>query len=138
MTLQTVRDYIASLGIASDDHCYMGKLDNKKEQSIGVYKLKRDGSPKIPIGGMENTTYGIYPVSLLVHWDQSPRNTETAAVKLFETLRDIRNVTAGDTTIKFCQLLVPDPVDVGTDDAGVYEMVIEALIYYERQVKKYG
>ena len=134
MTLQTVREYIASLKIAADDHCYMGKLDSKKERSIGVYKLKRSGAPKIPIGGMKNATYEVYPVSLLVHWERSPRNTETAAVKLFHALRDTWNVTVEDALIKFCQLLVPEPVDIGTDDMGVYEMVIEALIYYERKV----
>lgn len=134
MTLQTVRAYVASLGITDDDHCYMGKLDNKKEQSIGVYKLKRSGTPKIPIGGMKNASYETYPVSLLIHWDRSPRNTEAAAVKLFDAFRDMRNVTVDDTVIKFCNLMVPEPVDVGTDDTGVCEMVIEALIYYERQV----
>ena len=32
-----VRDLIAGLGIAADDHVYCGKLDDKKDKSIGVY-----------------------------------------------------------------------------------------------------
>lgn len=132
MTLQDVRDYIASIGIADDDNCYMGKLDSKKKRSIGVYKLKRSGAPKIPLGGMKNATYEIYPVSILIHWDASPRNTETVAKKLFESLRDASEITVGSCIIKFWDLLVPEPVDVGTDDAGIYEMVIEGLIYYQQ------
>lgn len=133
MTLSDIRDYIAMLGIAEDEHCYMGKMDNKKDKSIGVYKLKRSGSPKIPLGGLKNATYDTYPVSLLIHWNKSPRNAETAATKLFEAVRDTQNVSIGDTTIKFCNLLVPEPVDVGTDDSGIYEMVVEAVFYYERK-----
>ena len=36
-----VRDLIAGLGIAADDHVYCGKLDDKKDKSIGVYHLNR-------------------------------------------------------------------------------------------------
>lgn len=32
------------------------------------------------------------------------------------------------------ELLVPEPVDVGTDNSGVYERVIELKIYYERKI----
>lgn len=133
MTLADVRDYVAKLGIAEDDHCYMGKMDNKKDKSIGVYKLKRSGAAKIPIGGMCNATYGTYPVSMLVHWNKSLRNTETAAVKLFEALQNVYDVPAGDNLIKFCNLLVPEPVDVGTDDSGIYEMVVEAIFYFKKE-----
>ena len=31
-----IREWIASLGIAEDEHVYMGKLDNKQQKSIGV------------------------------------------------------------------------------------------------------
>ena len=34
-----IREWIASLGIAEDEHVYMGKLDNKQQKSIGVYSL---------------------------------------------------------------------------------------------------
>lgn len=131
MTLEAVREYVASLGIAKDDNCYMGRMDGKKKESIGVYKLKRSGAPKIPIGGMENARYDVYPVSLLVHWDASPGRTEAAAVALFEALRDMGNVTIEDTLLCFCELLVPEPVDVGSDETGICEMVIEVLFYYE-------
>ena len=36
-----VRDYIAGLGIADNNNVYCGKLDNKKDKSIGVYNLNR-------------------------------------------------------------------------------------------------
>ena len=30
------------------------------------------------------------------------------------------------------ELLVPEPIDVGTDDKGTYERVIEMNLYYEK------
>ena len=58
------------------------------------------------------------------------------AHKLYQVLRDLENETVNNLTIKFCRMLVPKPQDVGTDDNGVFEMVIEFDIYYERQDTK--
>ena len=39
LTLDDIRGYIACFGIAEDKNVYIGKLNNKKEHSIGVYHL---------------------------------------------------------------------------------------------------
>ena len=49
MMLSDVRDYINSLNIA--DHVYMGKLDAKKERSVGVYHSRHSHAYKTAIGG---------------------------------------------------------------------------------------
>ena len=61
-----VRAWIASLGIAEDQHVYIGKLDNKQQKSIGVYGRSSSGPPNIALGGLECTTYDTKPVSLMV------------------------------------------------------------------------
>ncbi len=130
MMLADVRDYIESLKLS--EYTYMGKLDSKKEKSIGVYHSKRESPYKTAIGGPSLQSYGMKSVTFLVHWNKSPRDTEKAANALFEALRDTREVRTSETTIKFIQLLNEEPVDVGTDENGIYEMVIEAAIIYER------
>ena len=60
-----VRAWIASLGIADDQHVYIGKLDNKQQKSIGVYGRSGLGSPGIALGGLECTTYDTKRLSLL-------------------------------------------------------------------------
>ena len=37
-----------------------------------------------------------------------------------------------DVKIKYIELLESEPISVDTDDNGVYEMVINAVFYYER------
>ncbi len=130
MMLSDVLDFLESLGLA--EHVYMAKLDAKKEQSIGVYNSKHKQADKMALGGSHLQSYGVKRVTFLVHWSKSPRETEKAAYALFEALRQTRNVTINSSKIKFIQMLSDSPVDVGTDDAGICEMVVEAAVIYEK------
>lgn len=129
MMLSDVRDYIDSLKLA--EHVYMGKLPDKQEKSIGVYNSKHQHEYKTAIGGPEMESYGTKYITLLVHWNKSPRDTEKAATALYEAVRAAEEVTVNNKMIKFIQPLY-DIQDVGTDDAGIFEMVIEAAVIYEK------
>lgn len=133
LTLKDIRQYISSLGIAADSNVYIGKLDSKKEKSIGVYNRKMDGPARIALGGLSYTSYGTRPISLLVHWNRSASESEEAAYKLYEKLLNESSLTLGDTEVRFLALQVPQPVDVGTDDDGVYEYVIWLDFIYQRK-----
>lgn len=133
LQLTEIRQWIASLGIAEDQHVYMGKLDNKQQKSIGVYGRSGSGSPDIALGGLECTTYDTKRLSLLVHWTTRKAESEVAAYELFEKLRNVSSLDIGDTHINYLRLMVPEPQDVGTDDGGVYEYVIWLDLIYERK-----
>ena len=130
MRLSDVRDYIDSLKIGK--YVYMGKLDAKKEKAIGVYNSKHNHPYRTALGGAELQSYGMKYVTFLVHWNKSLRDTESAANSLFDALRQAGEVTINDVHIKFIQPLTDGPIDVGTDDAGIYEMVIEVAVIYEK------
>lgn len=132
LTLDHIRGYIASLGIAENRNVYIGKLNNKKDHSIGVYNRKAEGKPNIALGGLECTTYDIKPVSLLIHWDKSVSRSEEAADRLYEKLLAESSIVIEDIPINCLFPQVPGPVDIGTDDNGVYEYVIWLDFYYER------
>ena len=133
LKLTEIRQWIASLGIAEDQHVYIGKLDNKQQKSIGVYGRNGSGSPGIALGGLECTTYDTKRLSLLVHWTTRKAESEVAAYELFEKLRNVSNLDIGDTHINYLRLMVPVPQDVGTDEGGVYEYVIWLDLIYERK-----
>jgi hypothetical protein len=132
LSLKDIRQYISDLSVAEDDNVYIGKLDNKKQKSIGVYSRPTSGPANIAIGGLEYTTYDTKPVSLLIHWNKSKDEAERAAYDLFEKLRRVTSLIIGDTHINYLRLMVPEPQDVGSDDAGVYEYVIWLDFIYER------
>ncbi len=127
MMLSDVREYIKSLKIAK---CvYMGKLDAKAEKSVGVYNSKHTHAYHTAIGGPAMASYGTKYVTILIHWNESPGETERAATELFEAVSSAREITVNDTVIKFIQPLC-ELQDIGTDDAGIHEMVIEAAVIY--------
>lgn len=128
MTLAHIRDWLKTFGIA--EHYYIGKLDNKQDRSLGIYTLKGNGAPVTAIG--TQSTYDIIGVSLLLHWNNNANETEVTARTLYEKLRTIKNFKINDKQIYMIELLVPEPIDVGTDDKGIYERVIEMNLYYER------
>lgn len=133
LSLKDIRQYISSLGIAEDDNVYIGKLDNKKQKSIGVYSRSGTGNPEIALGGLEHTTHDTKKISLLVHWNKSKDESEQKAHELFEKLRKVTSLTLGTTYISCLRLMVPEPQDVGTDDNGVFEYVIWMDLIYKRK-----
>lgn len=130
ITLANIRDWLKTFEIA--ENYYIGKLDNKKDKSIGVYSLNKSNLPVIALGGLENTTYNIKSVSVLIHWTKNADETEKAAFDLFDKLLSVKNVQINGTQIYYLKLNASEPIDVGTDDKGVYERVIEFDLYYKR------
>lgn len=130
MILADVREFIKRLAVNDIQHYYVGKLDSKPEKALGVYSLRLSGQPVTAIGC--ESTYGVIGVSLLIHYNNNATETEIAANKLYNKLRTVNDVMIKDKQIYMIELLVPYPVDVGTDDNGIYERVIEMKIYYER------
>ena len=133
MTLDDVLAFIETLDTGAENF-YCGTLNAKKDKSIGVYQRKISRSPNIAVGGKECTKTGIKEVSLLVHWNENSHETEIAAQRIYDFLSEARGVVIGGCNVSYIQLLLIEPVDVGTDAQGVFERVIEFDIYY--QIKK--
>lgn len=138
LTMADIRDYIASLQITEDDNVYVGKLDSKKEKSIGIYQRKASGEPFVAAGGHEATTYDIKPLTILIHWNKHQGEAERAAFQLWESLRTAVDTVVGKTDIDYIRPMVPEPQDVGTDDKGIYEYVIWIDMIYERSTEYEG
>lgn len=134
MRLSDIREYIAGLGIADNEHVYIGKMDNKKEKSIGVYSRSRESDPVVALGGVEYSSYDVKSISLLVHWNRSKVETEEAALQLFEIIKKERRFVVGSAPVQFIRLMMPEPQDVGTDDDGIYEYVIWLDFIYQKEV----
>ena len=131
ITLAEVRDWIKTFNAANN--YYIGKLDNKQENSIGIYQRKTIDGPRVAIGGRSLASYDVKSISVLIHWNKNANETEKRAQYLYNRLFEAESVVIGGTPIKMIALLQNEPVDVGTDDNNVYERVIELDLYYERE-----
>lgn len=131
MTLADIRDWLKTLNVA--EGCYIGKIDASKEKVIGVYQRPQYTSADIAIGGMDATKTACKHISILVHWNRNARETESKAQWLYNNLLCVRDLEIAGEHVDYIHLLVPEPVDIGTDDNGIYERVIWVDLYYQKK-----
>ena len=129
VTLANIRDWLKSFGLF--DNYYIGRLDTKKKNSLGVYNLQDTGRREV-IGGLKK--YEKKGVSLLIHGDTNKAKTEQKAFELYNALETIGDdkKRIGNKKVCFVQLLNNEPIDVDQDEDSVYEYVIEMNIYFEK------
>ena len=129
VTLANIRDWLKSFGLF--DNYYIGRLDAKKKNSLGVYNLQDTGRREV-IGGLKK--YEKKGVSLLIHGDTNKAKTEQKAFELYNALETIGDdkKRIGNKKVYFVQLLNNEPIDVDQDADSVYEYVIEMNIYFEK------
>ena len=130
--LKDVNKWLKTLNTKFDNY-YIGFLDKKKDKSIGVYNLKREDKPIIALGGIENTSYNVKKVSLLVHYSNASDETEEIANNIFEDIMNASPKMIGEHKVMFIGMLTNEAIDVGRDEKGICEYVIEFEIYYKRK-----
>jgi hypothetical protein len=129
--LADIRDWLKTLNNKADNY-YIGKLDNKNDKSIGVYQGKNTISPRITLGGRENSSYEVKAITILIHWNLNARETEEFSYKLYQELLKQNSVVINNHRIKMIKLITNESIDIGTDEKNVYERVIDLEFYYER------
>ena len=131
ITLADIRDWLKSFGLF--DNYYIGRLDTKKKNSLGVYNLQDTGRREV-IGGLK--VYEKKGVSLLIHGDTNKANTERKAWDLYNAIESVSKneniLIAKEKKVFFIELLNNEPIDVNQDSDSVYEYVIEMNIYFEK------
>ena len=129
VTLANIRDWLKSFSLF--DNYYIGRLDTKKKNSLGVYNLQDTGRREV-IGGLKK--YEKKGVSLLIHGDTNKAKTEQKVFELYNALENIGDdkKRIGNKKVCFVQLLNNEPIDVDQDADSVYEYVIEMNIYFEK------
>ena len=130
VALSDIRDWLKSFELF--DNYYIGRLDTKKKNSLGVYNLQDAGRHEV-IGGLKK--YEKKGISLLIHGDTNKTTTERLAWSLYEKLEELiytcEYPQIGSKDIYFIELLNNQPVDVNQDSDSIYEYVIELNIYFE-------
>ncbi|ERK31687.1 phage tail terminator protein [Clostridium intestinale] len=128
MLLSEVRDFLKTK--IDCPQWYSGKIDASKEQCIGLYSVQGP-KPNIALGGLANTSYSTKAISILVHWGNNSNIAEQKVQEVFDALFGKNAVIGGKRVINF-DMRTSEPISVGTDSNGIYEYVIETVIYYER------
>jgi hypothetical protein len=127
-----VKDYLKTKYPSAS--IYAGAINKNEAQCIGVYPRGRT-TPNVSIGGVENSSYWVLPVSILVHWSEDTALCEQMASTIYSDLLTAEGVTAGSIRVISFQMLDGGPVDLSRDADNICEMVIRANVIYERSVE---
>lgn len=127
MLLSEIREYLKTK--IESPQWYLNKVGDK-EESITVYNTTGP-SPRIALGGLEQTSYTTKAISLLVHWGKDSNKAELKAQEVYNAFFGQDGTIGGKRVIQF-KMKTDSPIYVGTDTEGIIEYVIETIIYYER------
>ncbi|MCR1870181.1 phage tail terminator protein [Longicatena caecimuris] len=129
MTLKDVKDWLKTQ--VSADAWKIGTYDVSKDKTVCVRNLTSNRS-MLAIGGLQNTTTAVKGISIVVHWNKNPDETERVAQSIHALFYGKQPVIGDYRAIK-CDMRSDEPISVGMDASGIYEYVIEIWLTYERK-----
>lgn len=130
MTLKEVKDFLKTQIEA--DVWKIGTYDNTKDKTICVRNLTSNRN-KLAISGLKNTSTRTKGISIVVHWNKNPDETERVSQQVHEVFYG-QNPTINDKQVVLCNMRSDEPIFLGTDSSGIYEYVIEMWITYKEDL----
>lgn len=125
-----VKDYLKTI-IKDCDKWYIGKMDENQEKAIAIYSNRRNLAK---ISNFKNLqSYGILPITLLLRWTKNYNTAETKANDMYELL-DCSSFFIDDYKCNI-NCLYDGPIDLGSDENGVYKFSIELNLLYRKGEK---
>lgn len=122
-----VKDYLKTV-IKDCDKWYIGKMDENQEKAIAIYSNKRQLESLSKFKDLQS--YGILPITLLLRWTKNYNTAETKANDIYELL-DCSSFFIDDYKCNI-NCLNDGPIDLGSDENGVYKFSIELDLLYRK------
>ena len=125
-----VKDYLKTI-ITDCDKWYIGKMDENQEKAISLYSNRRNLAKLSEFKNLQS--YGILPITLLLRWTKNYNTAETKANDIYELL----NCSSFFIDDYKCNIncLYDGPIDLGSDENGVYKFSIELNLLYRKGEK---
>lgn len=122
-----VKEYLKTI-IKDCDKWYIGKIDNNQEKAIAIYSNRRNLAKLSEFKNLQS--YGILPITLLLRWTKNYNTAETKANDIYELL-DCSSFFIDDYRCNI-NCLYDGPIDLGSDENGVYKFSVELNLLYRK------
>lgn len=126
-----VKDYLKTV-IKDCNNWFTGKMDENQEEAIAVYANRRQLESISKFKNLQS--YNILPITLLLRWTKNYNKAESKANKIYELL-DCSSFFIDDYKCNI-NCLFDGPIDLGTDENGVYKFSIELNLLYRKGEKE--
>lgn len=130
MTLKKIKDYFKT-AFGWSDSISISKIDNNSEKAVCFYNSRIAPAKINSVGGKKNKTYELKSVTILLRWGKNADAAETKAKEIY----DFFDERAFDIDGKrvFIISRYESPIDLGTDDKGIYEYSFEFDFYSQKE-----
>lgn len=125
-----VKDYLKTVISECKEWC-IGKMDENQEKAIAIYSNRRQLDSISKFKNLQS--YGILPITLLLRWTKNYNLAETKANDIYELL-DCSSFFIDDYRCNI-NCLYDGPIDLGSDENGVYKFSIELNLLYRKGEK---
>lgn len=125
-----VKDYLKNT-IKDCEKWYIGKMDENQEKAIAIYANRRNLAKISNFKKLQS--YGVLPITLLLRWTKNYNTAETKANEIYEVL-DCSSFFIDDYRCNI-NCLYDGPIDLGSDENGVYKFSIELNLLYRKGEK---
>lgn len=125
-----VKDYLKTI-ISECEKWYIGKMDENQDKAIAIYTNRRNLAKISDFKNLQS--YGILPITLLLKWTKNYNTAETKANEIYELL-DCSSFFIDDYRCNI-NCLYDGPIDLGSDENGIYKFSIELNLLYRKGEK---
>ncbi|HAV90202.1 MAG TPA: hypothetical protein DCW44_02875 [Eubacterium sp.] len=129
ISLKQIKDYFKAESSWTDS-ISIGKIDNNQEKALCFYNSKRNLAYSPVIGGKNNKSTYIKPITILLRYTKNQDSAESKIQEIYEFFEG-RTFLINQKRI-FVMMNTEEPINLGTDEKGVYEYSIEMDLYIER------
>ena len=128
-SLKQIKDYFKTEYEWSES-ISIGKIDNNQEKAVCFYNSKRNLAYSPVIGGRNNKSTYIKPITILLRYTKNQDSAENEIESIYEFFEG-RTFFINQKRI-FVMMNTDEPINLGSDEKGVYEYSIELDLYIER------
>lgn len=108
----------------------IGKIDNNCEKAICFYHSRKGSAKESTIGGKNNSTFKKMPVTVLLRFGTNANEAQNKAQEIYDFF-DERKFLFNEKRV-FIISRFNEPIDLGTDEKGIYEHSFEFDFYFEK------
>ena len=126
MSLKDLKDYFKT-NYSWINSISIGKIDNNQEKAICFYNSNVNLSYQGVIGGKQNKSTKIKPITILLRYGKNKNEAEIMAMSIYEFFEE--RIFYINNKRVFVEMLYEYPNDLGTDDNNIYEYSIEMYMY---------
>lgn len=128
--LTKIKNYFkAAYGWA--DSISIGKIDNKREKAICFYSSSSPRQAVHAWGGKATQSHIVKPVTILLRYGKTKQAAEDAAQAVFDFFDESQFQI--DNRPAFALSPYNGPIDLGTDENGIFEYSIELDFYFMKE-----